>query len=228
MSREPAKRANTEMKAVRAKAWAKVAIVAGLIALTSYFCSVVFKPFPWTVGRILFAFGPVSIISVVAFFKATEKYAGSIAHSLGTLFLVIAGAIVNVMAVVQDTQFTVFGAKIRNAPDPAAAELLEEILWGVNVVQSGLDVSWDVFVSSGTVLLAFSLMRHPAVGKVWGVLGATVGAAALALNLITFPSSPASAGLIDLGPGVGMWYAVILMLLFRSLRHWDATEVARP
>lgn len=203
-----------------AKEWAHVAIVAGLLALASYFCSVVFKPFPWAVGRLFFfAIGPLSIISVVGFFKATQGMVGGILHTLGSLFMVIAGAIVNLMAVVQDTQFTVLGDQIRHAQDEATRDVLEHILWGVNVVQSGLDVSWDVFVSLGTIFLAVSLMRHPAFGRVWGTIGAIIAAAALVLNLGSFPTAPAAAGLVDLGPGVGAWYGVTLFLLLRYLPH---------
>lgn len=47
------------------QAWAGIAIAAGVLALVSYSCSVVFKPFPWAMGRLLFfSFGPLSIISV--------------------------------------------------------------------------------------------------------------------------------------------------------------------
>lgn len=198
--------------------WAQVAIAMGLLALGSYFCSVVFKPFPWAAGRLLFfAFGPLLIISAVGFFKATQDTVGGILHTLGSLFMVIAGAIVNLMAVVQDTQFTVLGNQIRQAQDQTTRDVLEQILWGVNVVQSGLDVSWDVFISLGTILLAVSLMRHPAFGRIWSAIGAIIAAAALVLNLVTFPTAPAAAGLVDLGPGVGAWYGVTLLLLLRYL-----------
>jgi hypothetical protein len=190
----------------------------GLLALASYFCSVVFKPFPWVAGRLLFfAIGPLLIISVVGFFKATHGMVGGIFHTLGSLFLVISGAILNLMAVVQDTQFTVLGNQIRQAQDQATRDVLEHILWGVNVVQSGLDVSWDVFISLGTVFLAVSLMRHPAFGRIWSSLGAIIAAGALVLNLVAFPTAPAAAGLVDLGPGVGAWYGVTLLLLLRYL-----------
>jgi hypothetical protein len=190
------------------RTWALVAVTTGFLAVATYFCSIVFKPFPWSVGRILFfAFGPLSVASVVAFYRATEWEAG----------LVVAGVIVNLMAVIQDVQFTVLGRQIREAGDPAIADVLERVLWGVNVVQSGLDVSWDIFASVGTVMLALSLTRHPAFGRIWSALGASVAAAALALNLATFPASPADAGLVDLGPGVGAWYGVTLVLFLRFL-----------
>jgi len=204
----------------REEAWAQIAIAAGVLALASYFCSIVFKPFPWDVGRLLFfAIGPLSIISITGFFKATEREGGGAAHLLGALFVLVAGVTVTLMAVVQDTQFTVLGDQIRQAPDPATQATLERILWGVNVVQSGLDVAWDIFLSLGTIFLAIGLSRHPAFGRSWAAVGALVAAAALVLNLVTFPTAPAAAGLMDLGPGVGAWYAVMLLLLFLHTRR---------
>ena len=211
-----------------AKDWAVVAIMGGLLALLSYFCSVVYKPFPWSVGRLLFfAFGPLSIVSFAAFYKATEGNAGGILHSLGTLLLIVSGAVVNLMAVVQDTQFTVLGRQIRTAQDQVTGEALERILWGVNVVQSGLDVSWDIFASLGTVLLAVSLARHPAFRRTWCAVGAAVAAMALILNLATFPTAPAAAGLVDLGPGVGAWYGITLLLFARYLLQLGGTHEQR-
>jgi hypothetical protein len=92
-------------------------------------------------------------------------------------------------------------------------------LWSVNVVQAGLDVSWDIFATLGTILLAIAISRHPTWGKVWGALGVAVATAALVLNLMTFPTAPSASGLIDLGPAVGLWYAVVLVQLARV--HWN-------
>lgn len=113
------------------RAWAQVSVATGFLALACYACSIVFKPFPWTVGRLLFfAFGPLSVVSVVGFFKATREKVRGILHSLGALFLIVAGVIVNLMAVVQDTQFTVLGRQIDQAGDEATRGLVERILWG--------------------------------------------------------------------------------------------------
>ena len=106
---------------------------------------------------------------------------------------------------------------MRHAQGQAARDLLERILWGVNVVQSGLDVSWDIFVSLGTIFLALSLMRHPAFGRIWSVVGGIIAAAALILNLATFPTAPDAAGWFDLGPAIGAWYGITLLLLLRHL-----------
>ena len=96
-------------------------------------------------------------------------------------------------------------------------------MWGVNVVQSGLDVSWDIFASLGTILLAASLTAHPAFRRGWCAAGSAVAAVALILNMVTFPAAPAAAGFMDLGPGVGAWYAITLVVFARYLpRRGDA------
>jgi hypothetical protein len=194
--------------------WARFAVIVGLAACLSYFESCVIHVLPNGLSRILFfAFGPLSAASTVGFYFAVRPHAESIPLFVGTVFNIIAGAIMNMMAVVQNTQFMVLPRKIREASDEASKEVLTQILWGVNVVQSGLDVSWDVFVSTGTALLAVALARHPRFGMLFAVPGVAVGIGALAFNLYTFPTAPAAAGLIDLGPAVGAWYVIALVRL---------------
>jgi hypothetical protein len=114
------------------------------------------------------------------------------------------------MAVVQATQFAVLPPRIDAATAAATRETLTEVLWGVNVVQAGLDVSWDIFLSLGTIFLGLAVMQVPRIGRLFGLLGILVAALALGFNLATFPTAPAAAGLIDLGPAVGIWYAALL------------------
>ena len=106
--------------------------------------------------------------------------------------------------------------KVREAGDEAAREIANQVLWGVNVVQSGLDICWDIFVSLGTVFLGVALMSHPRYGKLFGWAGVVAATLALGLNLYAFPTAPAEAGLVDLGPAVGLWFVVVLLQLLRS------------
>lgn len=197
------------------RTWIRLAVAAGGLGVLCYFGSVVFKPFPWAVGRILFfSVGPLSVISSVSVYKALEASASRPPLLLGAVLTVVGGAIANVMAVVQDMQFTYFGQLLRSASDQATREALERVLWGVNVVQSGLDVSWDIFMSLGALFLAVALYRHDLFGRALGLVGVGAAFGALLLNLITYPTAPASAGLVDLGPAVGLWYATVLVRLF--------------
>lgn len=211
--------------------WILVAVVAGALGLTCYFGSVVLKPFPWSVGRILFfAIGPLTVVSVVGLYNALERFVARVPLLLGCVLTGISGVIVNLMAVVQDMQFTYFARQIRAAPTEAVEASLERMLWGVNVVQSGFDVSWDIFISLGTILLALAVRRRPLFGPVIAGLGVLAALAALSLNMIAYPTSPAEAGLIDLGPAVGAWYGLLLVRLFlaRDRLSPERTERRSP
>jgi hypothetical protein len=211
------------------KDWAVVSIVTGGLGILCYFGSVVFKPFPWTMGRLLFFFiGPLSAASALCFYKALEARAPRIPLLLGCAFTAISGAIVVVMAVVQDMQFTYFSQQIRATSDVAVQQSLERILWGVNVVQSGLDVAWDIFLSLGTALIGLSLFTHPCFGRLLGGLGVAAALSALTLNLVSYPIAPAESGLVDLGPAVGAWYAIVLVRLLMVRDRLEATEQKAP
>jgi hypothetical protein len=59
-----------------------------------------------------------------------------------------------------------------------------------------------------------------------GAAGVAIAVGLLALNLYTFPTPPAEAGLVDLGPAVGLWYLVVTVMLLSSLR-WARAIIAR-
>jgi hypothetical protein len=46
-------------------------------------------------------------------------------------------------------------------------------------------------------------------------------------NLLTFPTPPDSAGLMDVGSIMGVWYLVISVQMLRSVR-WISAEEAVP
>lgn len=81
----------------------------------------------------------------------------------------------------------------------------------------GLDVAWDVYIGLGTFCFALAAWSHPRLGRLVGGAGMLVALGLLVFNLATFPQPPANAGLVDLGPAVGLWYLVVTVLTFRSL-----------
>ena len=85
----------------------------------------------------------------------------------------------------------------------------------------GLDVAWDAYIGVGTALFGFSMLRHPRFGWMFGVSGIAIALVLLCFNLYMFPAPPANAGLIDLGPLVGVWYLAV------TLRTWQSLGWAR-
>jgi hypothetical protein len=55
-----------------------------------------------------------------------------------------------------------------------------------------------------------------------------IAVALLALNLAAFPENPGDAGLIDVGPLVGLWYLGVTVCMAQSL-HWaGSVRVGSP
>jgi hypothetical protein len=138
----------------------------------------------------------------------------SVAADVGALSNALAGALVTAMFLVQ----AAVGMRIDGTPS-----LEGEAVW------LGLDVAWDVYLSCGTLLFASSMFRHPRLGRVISGAGALVALGLLVLNLATFPVPPGNAGLLDLGPVIGIWYLIVTIMVLRSL-PWarERAEVLWP
>ncbi len=196
----------------------KTGAMAGLTACLIYLLWS-FVPLPSTVSMLLhFALGPLVIVGVIGLNRLIKTHQNTTALHIATIFGIIAGAFFNLMTVVQSSNRILLQDYIRQANDPATKEAYKRILEGVNTVQLGIDVSWDIFITLGTVLFGLTMLRHPRFGKVLGSLGIIFGLATLVLNLYTFPVPPREAGLIDLRPAVGLWFLIVSVQMMRSIR----------
>jgi hypothetical protein len=92
-------------------------------------------------------------------------------------------------------------------------------------VHLGIDVAWDLYIGVGTLLVAVAVRSHRAFGVSFGLTGAVAALALLVLNALTFPRPPANAGLVDVGPAIGLWYLAVSVRLALLLR---ASRVSRP
>jgi hypothetical protein len=162
--------------------------------------------------------GPPSLITVVASFlglsigvgsfglmKLITLNKGSVLASLGAVSNFTAGALFTAMALVQ---LAVKEVAIK-AGVAFSAQL--EAVW------LGLDVAWDVYIAVGTVFFGWAMLSHPRFRWYFGAAGMLIGILLLVLNLLPFPSPPSSAGLVDLGPLVGLWYLIATIQTWRSL-----------
>ncbi|MEM7052615.1 MAG: hypothetical protein AAF604_23325 [Acidobacteriota bacterium] len=192
--------------------WRLLLVGLGLLSLFCYFFSAVFQVFPWAVGRFLFYFfGPTLYLSAQAARALLLEDGERPSIDLGLRMTGLSGLIVSLMAVIQDTNFTVMQERLGRAETEAERELLTQTLWGVNNVQIALDIAFDVWISTGCVLLAVGLWRHLG-ARFIGALGIAAAGMALGLNLATLPTPPAEAGLFDGGPAVATWLGVVLFL----------------
>jgi len=183
--------------------WIRVGAVAGLWACVAY-PAAVFVPLPLGVSAALAAsFGPALALGCVGLWRLIRLNHRSVAAGAAAGLNALGGALFTAMALVQ----MAIGA--------ATGDRTERPL---QAIWLGLDVAWDAYIGLGTVLFALSMLRHPRFGRVFAASGAAVGFTLLLFNLYTFPTPPANAGLLDLGPVVGLWYLAVTMQMWRSLR----------
>jgi branched-subunit amino acid ABC-type transport system permease component len=198
--------------------WVIVGIVCGILADLCYGLAIGL-PMPDRLTNIVFfAFGPLLMAGAPGTYFFIKQYRNSITLQVGTLFMIAAGMSVTVMAVVQRAVFSTFFPIKPEATNVAAYEAWKMGLESGNAIQLGLDIVWDIFILTGTVLLAISMFRHPRLGKVISIVGITIGLLGLYFNLSTFPTPPGAAGSFDIGPFVGLWFLAVTIMMIASLK----------
>ena len=209
---------------IDARSWLRIAIICGFLGCVCYGLAV-WVPLPFRVSYLtFFAFGPFMIAAVVAIFHYLRSYHDGIALQLGAVFLVCAGIAVTMMTTMQGMIRGHYHEARAAAETEAEKQEVREHFRAVDTTQQGLDMAFDVFVSTGTFLLAVALVRQPRFGAWFGVPGMAIAAAGLFLNAISFPEVNAGdAGYIDPAPFFVVFYVV---LSSKFLWEWIRVEKA--
>jgi hypothetical protein len=189
----------------------KIGIIFGFVACLAYPLAV-FGHLPKLATVTLVAcFGPALGLACYGLRRLLDWERPTISSSLGLMLNALAGALFSIMAFVQlAVGYSANGDKVSSQ---------------FVAIWLGLDVAWDAYIGIGTVCFAVAMLRHPRFGAIFTVFGVGIGAGLLVLHLYTFPTPPQNAGLIDLGPALGLWYFVVTIQMWRSLR-W-ATQHTR-
>jgi len=150
------------------------------------------------------AMGPLLGVASLGLGRLLQIQRPSVPAQLAMAFNFAAGALLSAMLLIQ------LAVKARAQGPKSSSDLVG--IW------LGLDVAWDVYAGLGAALFALAMLRHSRFGAAFGVPGLIIAALLLALNLYTFPTPPGDAGLVDLGPAVGLWYLAVVVQTWRSLR----------
>jgi hypothetical protein len=148
-------------------------------------------------------FGPALGVASYGLRRLLDLEKPRLSSALGLLLNALAGVLFSAMGLVQLAVGYSAGSDRVSAPFIA--------IW------LGLDVAWDAYVGLGTICFALAMLRHPRFGRIFALFGMAIGAGLLALHLYTFPTPPQNAGLVDLGPALGLWYLVVTIQMWRSL-----------
>jgi hypothetical protein len=188
-------------------------IVAGFFACLAYPLAA-FAPLPKLATATLVAcFGPALGVASYGLRRLLDWETPQLSSTLGLLLNALAGVLFSAMGLVQ------LAIGYSAGGDKVSAQFIA--IW------LGLDVAWDAYVGLGTICFAIAMLRHPRFGRVFAIFGIAIGAGLLGLHLYTFPTPPQNAGLVDLGPAMGLWYLIVTIQMWRSFawaRH--ATSIA--
>lgn len=195
--------------------WKRAFVGFGLVTVAAYL-AVALRLLPMPALRVLFiSVGPFMAIAIYAMGQWLALERDSVALRLAILLHVVAAAFVSAMALIQNVNIAFMRPRILAAPDDARREVLKAVFHGVDGVQLGLDLAWDLWLTVGAIFLAVALLRHPGFGRVIGWSGIAAATVVLALNLWTFPVPPDQAGWVDAGPVLALWYLAVIILAVR-------------
>lgn len=168
-------------------------------------------------------FGPALACASMGLYQVLRAHRRTVSLDLGLMANVAAGVSVTLMFLSQLGLKRWFEAQFGSGSTDSSERALRAAFEAANGIQLGLDVAWDVFLGLGTVLLAANMWSHPRFGRPFAVSGCVIAVALVVVNLVVFPEPPDEAGLIDLGPVIGLWYLLVTVRLAMS-RSWAAAH----
>jgi hypothetical protein len=182
--------------------------IAGLLAVGAY-TVLVAAPLGDVAGPVVASlFGPLLAGASVGLYSVLATQRPTFVGQLAAIANVAAGALVTAMLLVQ----LAVEDSLEGSPVPAAVED------ALKHVEFGLDLAWDAFIAAGTILFACAMLANPLFARWLALAGMVIGTALYAFNFAVFPTPPADTNLVDLGPLLGAWYAVVSVRTLRVRR----------
>lgn len=201
------------------KNWIKLGIISGLLVSVIY-PSLILVPMPMIIQVILMmAWGPLLGLSAVGSYYFLALHKRTISLQIAVISQIIAGVLVTTMLLVQYAL---------NLSKPELIDPASEWAWtSLNNMQLGIDVAWDVFLFLACILFAINMFNHPKFGKIFSLSGIMISVLLITFNIMTFPTPPAEAGSVDLGPILGLWgLAVTINILVKY--KWVDSKLNTP
>lgn len=187
----------------------KIGAISGIVSVVFY-VSAITIPLPDPLPRLMaFIFPLLWIISYMAFYHFLKKEKHTPTLEIAYIFGIIGAAIAVTLLVVQQANFIWHLEAMEAAKHDEAKALLKATFRGANRVQAGLDVAFDIFITISIIFFGINLARSPKLPIFLGIGMSLIAGSLLVFNMYTFPNAPAEAGLIDLGPFLGIWMLIV-------------------
>ncbi len=189
-----------------------VGLVAGAIVSVTYPLQITnrFSRLGQTLMEI--TMGPLIIIGSLALYFFIKQQRDTVYNMLGLIFNILAGLSVTMMLVVQGAVFTMI-QDYREATDELSKKIIGQSFKSGNLTQLGMDITFDVFISLGTVFIAVALLKQHRIKRWLSLPGVVVGLGGLSLNIATFPIPPADQEFFDPGPFYGIYFGLLLIAM---------------
>lgn len=186
------------------KSWIITGLTAGL--LTSLFYPLlIFVRMPlWITVSIAAFIGPLLGIASYGLFLFGKLYKNSIPLQIGFISNIVAGVFFTTMLITQ--------MAIKLVAKDQDSDIIV-----IHSIHYGLDVVWDIFIFLGTLNFSVGLYNHPRIHKIIPSLGLLLSMILMITNIATFPYPPASQ-YFDIGPFVGLWYFILILVIIRSMK----------
>ena len=160
------------------------------------------------VAQVLFVINSYAIYRLVAWEREGA------ANRLSFLLSVMAYGMAAMMLTVQGTVELIIGEKM------AAASSQDQDLWrmvytALDGVDLGMDLAWDLFFGSSLMVGFLPMLRHSRLGPWWAIPALVLGILLIGLNASTVPWPPATAGLFDIGPVIGLYGLVLSIYMVK-------------
>jgi len=197
--------------------WIRFGGWSGLI-FSVLFMSVALIPMPDRLSTVIALVFPLFLlVGHVGLYHFLTRHRPAFTTQLAVILGIGAPVLVSAMLTVQMSLVS-YMERFYQPLDEAAKAAQINIWRAVDSVQLGLDVAWDMFILPTILLFSLGLMKHPAFGRVFGLIGVVLGAGGLVLNIWTFPTPPINVGLPDVGPFAVTWYGILFILMIRASR----------
>lgn len=186
----------------------KIGAISGILSVLFYLIAATISGIPDYIGRLLaFVFPLLWIISFMGLYSFLKREKHTPTLEISYIFGIIGATLACVFLVIQQANFVWHDIAIESSKTDEASLLA--IFKGVNRVQLGIDVAFDIFISISWFLFGLNIAKHHIARKILGWITCIITTGLLMMNMITFPIPPEDAGLLDFGPLLGIWVLVI-------------------
>jgi len=147
----------------------------------------------------ILAMAPFAIVFAYALSRLIASERDGALNQLGFVFAVVAFSILAVTQSFQNAVSIVLTDEMK--AEGSGPEAWDRIYAGLNALDLGTDLAWDLFLGLWLLCIGVAMFRHSRLGARWAVPALALVPPFYAFNIAATPDPP----VVDLGPVIGMY-----------------------